>query len=99
MDASTYERLLDELGFDPVERRKTLKHPQLTIPSLYFNVKRDGTVYFTGLTAQKSFYSPQMWTAIGPQQVKDDKPNLFTVVPKPGYEKQALARLLASGCP
>lgn len=95
MNAEGYIALLLELGY---ERRmpndaKLLRHSRTNMPRLYFNRNRDG-VYFVGYKAENQYFHPAHWTWLVPQKGKDDKPNLITIVPKSGREREAFAELL-----
>jgi uracil-DNA glycosylase len=94
LNSGAYSELFRKLGFKDIEPRKTLKHPEHPVPSLYFNRKRDGSVYFTGYQRDKPYFSQDLWVFLKPQQKKDDVPSLITVVPHAGKEKEAFASLL-----
>ena len=94
-NSEAYFELFKKLGFEDVELRKTLKHSGVPgMPSLYFNRKRDGAVYFTGYKRDKRCFDTDLWAFIPAQQKKDDVPSLITVIPKPGSERQAFESLL-----
>ena len=85
--------LFRELGFHNIESRKTLKHRR-PIPSLYFNNNREGAVYFTGYKKDQYRYPDHLWIPLPPQQDKDMRPSLITVIPKAGKEREAFRALL-----
>lgn len=88
-----YVELFRELGFDEAEKGKTLKHWK-AIPSIYFNIKADGTVYFTSYRKFADRFSDVLWKELDAQQSKDDKPHLMTQRPMPGKERAAFESLL-----
>jgi 5-methylcytosine-specific restriction protein A len=94
MNVSAYETMLRSLGFTTVERGRKLQHPSAP-PTLYFNRKRDGEVYFTGYQADRNVYAPELWQDLPPQQVKDAKPELITLLPIEGKVIEAFRDFLA----
>lgn len=88
MNVSAYEGLFIELGFTAVERGKKLRHIN-DPPTLYFNWKRGGEVYFTGQRSDRDVYFEELWREIPAQQKKDSTPELITVLPVDGKERQA----------
>ena len=93
MNKEEYIDLFQGLGFYNIEIYKTLKHRK-PIPSLYFN-HRYGLVSFVAYTQDEYHFPAHTWERIPPQKKKDDKPNLITVVPKAGREREAFRALLA----
>ena len=98
MDAEKYIELFRELRFHNKEKpndSKVLRHKAKSIPSLYFNRNKERRVYFVGYVQDEHRFPHYLWTRICPQKDKDDKPNLMTLVPKAGRERQAFEELLA----
>jgi hypothetical protein len=93
MNVSAYETLLRELGFTSIERSKKLRHPYEP-PTLYFNWSRGGNVYFTGYRIDREFYADHLWREIPAQQKKDGTPDLITVLPEEGKEREAFSNFL-----
>lgn len=98
MNESAYLSLLRTLGFTPTAKRALLKH-QKGLPSIYFNVDREGAVYFTVRSAHYAAFSKDLWSVIGPRQKKDNTPQLMTLVPVAGHEKAALASIIGWRAP
>jgi len=94
MNDTAYKTMLGSLGFTAVERGRKLQHPSAP-PTLYFNRKRGGDVYFTGYRADRDVYSPELWRDLPPQQAKDAKPELITVLPVEGKEAEAFSNFIA----
>ena len=97
MDAGRYIELFRELGFHNKEKpndSKLLKHKTKFIPSLYFNRSGHGLVYFVGYTQDEYRFPLHLWERRCPQKGKDDKPNLVTLVPQAGREREAFEDLL-----
>lgn len=94
MNESAYYALFKSLGFSSTTKRKLLRHPK-GLPSIYFNVSRDGLVYFAVRAAHQRAFLPNLWTELEPQQKKDASPNLVTLVPKEGRERDAFAGIIA----
>jgi hypothetical protein len=95
MNASTYESLFAELGFAAVKRGKALQHPN-DPPTIYFNRKRNGVVYFTALRRDQPRFSAQLWQELVPQRKRDKRPTLITLVPAPSREREALQDLITT---
>ena len=93
MSGRAYEELFRQLGFHHVEKRKTLKHPELS-SSIYFNRTIDDEVYFTGYLRDESLYSDELWQFLLAKQKKDDRAQLITLVPIAGKEREAFLSLL-----
>jgi hypothetical protein len=93
MKVSAYEYLFRMLGFTAVERGKKLRHLK-DPPTLYFNWKRSGEVYFTGQRSDRDVYSEELWREIPAQQKKDSAPELITILPIEGKERQAFSDFL-----
>ena len=93
MNKEEYIDLLQALGFHNIEVYKTLKHRK-PIPSLYFN-HRYGLISFVAYVQDEYRFPAHLWERIPPEKKKDDKPNLITMVPKAGRERQAFEDLLA----
>jgi hypothetical protein len=93
MDALAYERLLKELGFVGAVRRRKVRHPS-DPATLYFNVNRNGDVYFTGYGRDRQFIAIELWTEIPAQQRKDDDKKFIALVPAAGREAEALRDFL-----
>ncbi len=93
MNKEEYIDLFRALGFHNIEIYKTLKHRK-PISSLYFNHKY-GFVSFVAYAQDEHRFPAHLWERIPPQKKKDDKPNLITIVPKAGRERQAFEDLLA----
>lgn len=97
MNESAYLSLFRDLGFLGFEKRKLLRHRR-SLPSVYFNVSRLGMVYFVARASQRGAFARELWTEIEAQQKKDDVPNLITLVPRTGREREAFSSLIgASG--
>lgn len=88
MNYEAYMELFKKLGFRDIELRKALKH-QNPIPTIYFNRKRDGFIYFTVHAKDRAAFKGTLWQFIEAQQKKDQDPRLRTVVPTAGNERQA----------
>ena len=87
-----------DLGFNRKEKpndSKPLKHKGILLPSLYFNRNKDGVVYFVGYKSDDQRYPARLWKRLPPQKGKDKKPNLVTIVPKVGREREAFMELLS----
>jgi hypothetical protein len=93
MNVSGFESLLQELGFTAVERRKKLRHAS-DPPTVYFNVKRNGDVYFTAYRKDLDRFSDALWLEIPAQQKKDQDRQLVTLLPVDGKETQAFLNIL-----
>lgn len=93
MNEPEYLVLFRELSFNRAKKRALLKHPN-GLPALYFNVKRDGSVYFAVPSKYYRAFSATLWGVIAPQQKKDDTPNLMTLVPRVGREHEALVSII-----
>ena len=93
MNELGYAALFRELSFNRTKKRALLRHPS-GLPALYFNVKRDGTVYFAVRSEHYRAFSPAYWNVIAPQQKKDDTPNLMTLVPRGGREREAFVSII-----
>lgn len=93
MNESGFVALFQELGFIPTAKRALLRHPR-GLPSIYFNVSRQGTVYFAVRAAHRQAFSRDLWSQIPPQQKKDDHPNLVTLIPREGREREAFASIV-----
>ncbi len=94
MNSATYFEIFREQGFYNIKLRETLKHLQL-IPTVYFNRKRSGFVYFTILAEERARFSDNLWVFIDACQKKDNKPNFCTVIPKLGKERIAFSDIIA----
>ena len=90
-----YIALLQELGFETPRRGLTLKHRK-PVPSVYFNIKRDGSVYFVTHIKDRSLFSSEHWMDLPAQQAKDRENHLVTKRPIPGCERTAFQHLLAA---
>jgi hypothetical protein len=94
MNDSAYKTMLESLGFTTVERGRKLQHASGP-PTLYFNRKRNGDVYFTGYQADRDVYTPDLWRDLAPQQSKDAKPELITLLPVENREREAFRDFIA----
>ena len=88
MSVDEYPCLFNQLGLQAT-RGHTLKRTGRKPPSLYFNYKADGRVFFTGYKQDTRFYSSEFWDQLPPQQAKDENPRLMTVRPKVGQATAA----------
>ena len=79
MNESEYLALFRDLALDTPVKRALLKHAK-GLPKIYFNVKRDGSVYFAVRSEHYAAFSDALWRVTGPQQKKDDKPDRKSVV-------------------
>lgn len=93
MNVQGYADILEDLGFHSIEIGKTLKHWRRSIPSLYFN-SRCGEVFFAGWSKDRQRFSPRLWKHISPPNKRHEKPNVITIVPKPGRERDAFEDLI-----
>jgi predicted restriction endonuclease len=94
MNSSSYESLLEDLGFTAVKRGQKLQHPN-DPPTVYFNRKRNGLVYFTAMRRDQQRFSAQLWQEIAPQQKRARRTTLMTLVPIEFKEREALQALIA----
>ena len=93
MNSDAYVEMFRKMGFTDIQLRKTLKHVK-PIPSLYFNRDGDAFVSFVGYVKDKASFPVNLWERIPPRKKKDDRPDVMTVVPKPGCERAAFEALL-----
>ncbi len=96
MTRESYEKLLEELGYNPAyfKRGSLLRHDlNRHLPRIYFNNKRDGFVFFTVRREESGHYPTMLWREIEPQQIADSGSVHMTVVPKRGRERAAFADL------
>ena len=95
MTKDEYVHMFNVLGFQSFALGKLLGHPNgIPAPYLFFNNIK-GRVSFAARASEEQHYPLGLWDRLPPQQEKDDKPRLITVVPKPGKEWQAFCELLA----
>lgn len=88
MNYGAYIKLFKDLGFHRIELRQTLKNGN-TIPSIYFNRKRDGFICFTVYAKDRAVFKGELWRFIEAQQKKDKDSKFRTVIPIAGKERQA----------
>ena len=98
MNESAYMLLFRDLGYLGTPKRALLSHPK-GLPSIYFNVNREGTVYFAVRSAHHQALSKDLWSVTEPQQKKDNTPNLMTLVPAVGREKAAFSSIIGWRAP
>ena len=94
MNTAAYDSLFRELGFTAFKRGQKLQHPN-DPPTVYFNRKRDGQAYFTAMRRDQQRFSAQLWQEIAPQQKRDRRTTLMTLVPIDFKEREALQALIA----
>ena len=97
LDAVGYIEVFAELGFEKKEKpndSKPLRHERIRVPSLYFNRNKDRGIYYVGYKSDEQRYPARLWKRLSPQKDKDDKPNLITIVPMAGREREAFMELL-----
>jgi hypothetical protein len=94
MNSGAYVAMLRDLGFADVQRSRLLRHRDADVPSCYLNWTREELVYFTGYKKDQGRYDSWLWKTIEPQQKKDREGRLMTVVPRTGYEREALRSLI-----
>jgi HNH endonuclease len=93
VNSTAYERLLRKLGFAAVVRGGKLQHPGKP-PTLYFNRKRDGEVFFTAQRKDQHRFAEELWQELPAQQKKDQRPSLITLLPVEGMEEAAFRSLI-----
>ena len=96
MNPTAYATLFRELGFQRWEHRKKLRHKSLDV-TLYFNCRRDGFVWFTAYSRDRAQFADAFWQSVPAPQKKDARPDLCTLVPRPGRERAAFEDLLRVG--
>jgi predicted restriction endonuclease len=93
VNSTAFERLLRKLGFAAIQRGKKLHHPGKP-PTLYFNRKRDGAVFFTAQRKDRHRFAEELWQELPAQQKKDQRATLITLLPMAGMEEAAFRSLI-----
>jgi hypothetical protein len=93
MEVPAFEALLQQLGSVGIARGKKLRHVN-DPPTVYFNWKRSGEVYFSVYRADADLFPASLWPEIAAQQEKNSRDELMTVPPIDGRETQAFEDLL-----
>ena len=97
INAEGYIELLSSLGYLRKQRPndgRLLRHKEKTIPRLYFNMSRERRAYFVGYKTEEHYLPASLWERLSPQKKTDDRPDLMTIVPRAGREREAFGELL-----
>lgn len=100
MTAEQYVSIFDELGIydhrGAPNRHKTLKHPGVDLPSLYFNRNRSGLIYFTAKLYDREYFPENHWARIPDYLLKRKDNGLLNIVATEGRERRAFVSLIES---
>ena len=74
---------------------RILKHPDTTLPTVYFNGKHYGVyVYFDVRLKEYRWFPARFWEVLEPQRPTDNDPNYMSVAPRSGLERRAFEELM-----